>query len=186
VQVYVLVTEDTFEEKLLTTLSGQHQLALAALDMDSDVDQVALVSGIDELKRRLEVLLGAKKDAAIDESERRRQEEETERLQRRTRVAEAGGQLLGAALAFLSEMIPPSPESDVAARATDEFRTRLEECLERDDAGRPKLTVTLPDDAVLDRLAASLGSLLAGARTAAGGDGAGGFPEIRGSAGAGR
>src|SRR5207244_3928502 len=42
VQVFVLVTEETIEEKLLSTLAAKHQLALAALDTDSDVDQVDL------------------------------------------------------------------------------------------------------------------------------------------------
>ena len=67
VQVYLLVTEETIEEKLLATLSAKHDLALAALDMESDVREVALASGIEELKRRLEVLLGAKPHAAVDE-----------------------------------------------------------------------------------------------------------------------
>ena len=40
VQVFVLITEDTIEEKLLSTLSAKHNLALAALDAESDVDQV--------------------------------------------------------------------------------------------------------------------------------------------------
>jgi len=32
VQVFVLITEDTIEEKLLSTLSAKHNLALAALE----------------------------------------------------------------------------------------------------------------------------------------------------------
>jgi len=60
VQVYLFVTEETIEEKLLGTLAAKHDLALAALDMESDVREVALASGMDELKQRLEVLLGAK------------------------------------------------------------------------------------------------------------------------------
>ena len=47
VQVYVLVTEGTLEEKLLATLSAKHELAQAALDVDSDVDAVELVSGME-------------------------------------------------------------------------------------------------------------------------------------------
>ncbi len=58
VHVYGLVTEETLEEKLLGTLSAKHDLALAALDMESKVRKVALSSGMEELKRRLEVLLG--------------------------------------------------------------------------------------------------------------------------------
>jgi len=60
VQVYVLVTEETLEESLLGTLSAKHDLALAALDAESDVTQVDFKSGVEELRRRLEVLLGAK------------------------------------------------------------------------------------------------------------------------------
>ena len=60
VQVYLLVTEDTIEERLLGTLSAKHDLALAALDVESDVSEVELHSGMEELKRRLERLLGEK------------------------------------------------------------------------------------------------------------------------------
>jgi hypothetical protein len=56
VQVYLLASdEETIEEKLLATRSAKHELALAALDMEADVDEVALASGVEELKWRLEV-----------------------------------------------------------------------------------------------------------------------------------
>src|SRR5581483_9712673 len=45
VQVYVLVTEETIEENLLTTLSAKHELALAALDVKSQVAEVSLQGG---------------------------------------------------------------------------------------------------------------------------------------------
>ena len=96
VQVFVLVTEGTIEESLLTTLSAKHELAMAALDADSDVDAVDLVSGSEELKSRLEVLLGAKPDAPVDESEKTRQETAAAHMARREQIALAGGQLLGA------------------------------------------------------------------------------------------
>jgi hypothetical protein len=41
-----------------------------------------------------------------------------------------------------------------------DFKTRLEECLERDEQGRPRLTVTLPNEAVLEILARSLAAAL--------------------------
>jgi SNF2 family DNA or RNA helicase len=160
VQVYLLVTEDTIEEKLLGTLSAKHDLALAALDMESDVSEVALVSGIEELKRRLEVLLGAKPDSAVDESERQRQQKETERLARRERVAEAGGQLVAAAFSFLGEILPQPGNGEEATPAARQLKARLEECLTRDDQGRPHLAITLPDDSSLDALARSLAVLL--------------------------
>jgi superfamily II DNA/RNA helicase len=160
VQVYVLVTEGTLEEKLLGTLSAKHELALAALDMDSGVGEVAVASGMEELKRRLEVLLGARPDAAVDESEKRRREEEAARLERRSRVAEAGGQLLSAAFTFLGEMVPAREETDASKLIAQRFKDRLDECLDRDEDGRPRLTVTLPNDDALRSLARSLAALL--------------------------
>jgi hypothetical protein len=160
VQVYLLVTEETIEEKLLGTLAAKHDLALAALDMDSNVREVALASGMEELKQRLEVLLGAKPHGAVDETEKQRQQQEAERLSRRSRVAEAGGHLLTAAFTFLGEMIPQREPTDGTARMAREFKARLDECLERDDRGRPRLTVTLPDETALANLARSLAALL--------------------------
>jgi coenzyme F420-reducing hydrogenase delta subunit len=159
VQVYLLVTEGTFEEKLLATLSAKHDLALAALDMESNVREVAVASGIEELKQRLEVLLGARAHAAVDETEKQRQQQEAGRLARRSRVAEAGGQLVAAAFAFLGEMIPQRQPTSGAEQKASEFKARLDECLERDEQGRPRLTVTLPNEAALESLARSLAAL---------------------------
>ena len=160
VQVYLLVTEGTIEEKLLATLSAKHDLALAALDMESDIKEVAIASGMEELKRRLEVLLGANPHAAVDESQKQRQRQESERLARHARVSEAGGQLLTAAFTLLGEMIPRHEPTTGAAQMASELKARLEECLERDEQGRPRLTVTLPNEAVLENLARSVASLL--------------------------
>ena len=49
VQVFVLVTEATIEENMLTTLSAKHELFTAALDSESEVDTVTLQSGMEEL-----------------------------------------------------------------------------------------------------------------------------------------
>jgi len=161
VQIYLLVTEGTIEEKLLGTLSAKHDLALAALDMDSDVREVALASGIEELKQRLEILLGAKAHAPVDESEKQRREQEAERLARRSRMAEAGGELVAAAFAFLGEMIPQREPTSGTAKMAGELKARLDECLERDEQGRPRLIVTLPNEIALENLAQSLAALLA-------------------------
>src|SRR5205085_11425566 len=50
VQVFVLITEKTIEENLLSTLAAKKDLALAALDVESEVDQVDMASGMEELK----------------------------------------------------------------------------------------------------------------------------------------
>jgi superfamily II DNA or RNA helicase len=160
VHVYVLVTEETIEEKLLGTLSAKHDLALAALDMESKVREVALSSGMEELKRRLEVLLGAPADAPVDESEKQRNQLETDRLARRARMAEAGGQLLTATFALLEEMIPKREPTQATERMALEFKARFDQCFELDEHGRPRLTVTLPDQGSLEKLTRSLASLL--------------------------
>src|SRR5207244_758965 len=59
VQEFVLVTEETIEENLLKTIAAKRDLALAALDVESEADRVDLTTGIDELKGRLETLLAA-------------------------------------------------------------------------------------------------------------------------------
>src|SRR5438477_1511041 len=98
VQVFILITEETIEEKLLSTLSAKHDLALAALDAESDVDQVNLAGGIEELRRRLEVLLGARPEAPLDESLRRETElAAAEHSARREKLAATGGHLITAA-----------------------------------------------------------------------------------------
>jgi superfamily II DNA or RNA helicase len=160
VHVFVLVTEQTLEESLLTTLAQKKELAQAAIDFDSQIDSVDLQSGMSELKSRLEVLLGVLPEAAVDTSEQRAKAEEAARLERREKVAAAGGQLLAAAFQFLGELLPgaQTPESQTAAAALKE---RLAECVEPNAAGRPQLTITLPDAASLDQLAASLAGLLA-------------------------
>jgi hypothetical protein len=163
VQVYILVTEGTIEENLLSTISAKHELAQAALDPDSEIDEVALASGMQQLKARLEVLLGKAPEAPLDVSrEAEVTQEATLLAERREKVAAAGGELLSAAFGFLSEMLPTAG-SDPAAqeKTTMAVRESLAQCLQTDDEGRTKLTVTLPDAGALDRLAEALGKLVA-------------------------
>jgi hypothetical protein len=146
---------------LLGTLSGKHQLAIAALDHDSDIDEVELATGVDELKRRLEVLLGAKPEAAVDESQQIEQRHEAELVARRDRVAAAGGELLGAAFHFLSELMADQPSTEATDRLATDLRLRLGQCVEQDEQGRQRLTVTLPGPEALENLSRSLARLLA-------------------------
>jgi superfamily II DNA or RNA helicase len=168
VHVFLLVTEDTLEESLLQTLAGKQQLALAVLDPEATVDKVDLASGVEELKRRLEVLLGARPDAPVDESERIRIQTEAERLAHRDRLTTAAGQMLTAALAFLAELAPAPAvpaQTDGLAR---QLEASLRECVQADELGRLRLMVTLPTagnangtaaDAGLAQLARSLARL---------------------------
>jgi ERCC4-related helicase len=161
VQVYVLVTEESIEENLLQTIAAKKDLALAALDVESQVDEVQTASGMEELKSRLEVLLGAKPEAAVDQSRQRAEQEATKRLspERRERVSAAGGELLGAAFKFLGELVAtdaPPPDETVA-----KLRAGLAACVTEDSTGKSTLTVTLPDKGALDGLANALAKFLA-------------------------
>jgi superfamily II DNA or RNA helicase len=161
VHAYLLVTEQTLEESLLTTLSAKKDLALAALDVDSDIDEVSLVSGAEELRNRLEILLGAKPQAPLDVSQRADVAADHGRMSHRDRVAAAGGELLGAVFSFLGELV--SQEQSAAPPAPDtvaSLKQRLADCVEEDGQGRQRLSITLPNREILNNLAATLARLL--------------------------
>jgi hypothetical protein len=161
VQVFVLVTEETIEENLLGTLAAKRDLSEAVLDPDSDVEAVDMLSSLEELRQRLEVLLGARPEVGVDEEERAARDGELERVKRRERLATAGGALVGAAFSFLGELLPAGEPTSEATYLGDLFRKQLADCLDEDETGRPTLTVKLPDRSSLDALASALGRLLA-------------------------
>jgi SNF2 family DNA or RNA helicase len=160
VHVYKLVTEKTLEESLLATLLVKKDLALAALDAESTVDTVEMTRNSDDLKKRLEVLLGAKPEAPLETPPPAL--DAASETARRDRVASAGGEMLGAVFHFLGELVArddsaaPPPEETIA-----HVRNRLDECLTTDEAGRPRLTFTLPDKSAIDGLAKTLARLVA-------------------------
>ncbi len=161
VHVYLLVTEQTLEERLLDTIASKAELAAAALDYDSEIDEVQMKSGIEELRRRVEKLLGQVPDAPVDVSMQARVEDEASILkERRERVAAAGGQLVGAALQLVGEMMSannhPAPDPIVVSQ----IREGLCKNLETDEAGRPQLRITLPDGDALSRFANTLALLM--------------------------
>ncbi len=158
VQIFLLVTTETLEENLLATLSAKHELSLAVLDPEAEAAEVDLNTGIEELKRRLEVLLGARPEAAEDESMKAEAEREAAALARKEKMAAAGGQLIGAAFAFIGEMMPEAAEVDAEAlkSLTSAFRAKLGECMETDTDGNVKMTLTFPNDTVVDQMANAL------------------------------
>ena len=162
VQVFVLVTERTIEENLLSTLAAKKDLALATLDTDSDVEQVELVGGIDELKNRLEVLLGARPEKQVNNSPL--VESTTEADAQRERVAAAGGELLGAAVKLLGELVSQSSSPPDALVA--DVRRGLNACVDEGPSGKLRLAINLPDRNSLDQLAQALSRLLVAGQTA--------------------
>ena len=141
----------------MATLSAKRELALAALDPDTDIDQVDMQAGIEELKQRLEVLLGAKPEAAADASQHQR---ELEAATRQQRVGEAGGQLLAAACGFLNELLPQAEDTAQTRALAQTLETRLGKSLQVSSDGRVQLTFTLPDREALTSLSRTLARLI--------------------------
>jgi len=156
VQIFLLVTEGTLEESLLTTLSAKQGLFTAIFDPDADVMSIDLTSGIDELKRRMEILLGARPEAPVDESLKEDVEKETEILARKEKMERAGGQLIGAAFAFISQLLPDKEETEQTVQLANTFKQRLSDCLEKGENGELKMNITLPDESALNNLAHAL------------------------------
>ena len=148
VQVYVLVTEGTIEESLLAHAFRQARPGPGGLGRRLRRDPSGFQSGMEELRRRLEVLLGGA-------SPRRRwtspssEEVDASRANscdgRRDRVAAAGGEMLGAVFNFLGELVSQDPGQPPAEPLVAQVRSRLAECVEEGPSGRQRLTVTLPD-----------------------------------------
>lgn len=160
IDVYVLVTEQTLEERMLATLAGKHELALAALDVNSDVDEVHLESGMEELKRRLEVLLGAKPAAMNSPDTVNAPLPAVDQQEQQQRLAQAGGQLLTSALEFFHQLVPDRPATPASQQLAESLKQGLGNFVQRDDQGQVQLKLTLPDPAILDKLATSLARLL--------------------------
>ncbi|MFO8047822.1 MAG: DEAD/DEAH box helicase, partial [Desulfosudaceae bacterium] len=160
VQVYILVTEDTLEENLLATLSAKHELALAVLDPEAEIAEVDMTTGLEELKKRLEVLLGNKPAAPENERSQAAAEEQARSLARQEKASLAGARLMEAAFAFMGEMFPLSEESDKADELAGVVKEQLAQCMEKDEQGRLRMTFTLPDESVLDNMASSLARII--------------------------
>lgn len=149
VSVFVLVTEQTLEENLLTTLSSKRELALAALDPASDVTDVDVRSQADDIKSKLEVLLGAKPHAPVDETAKT----SVSAAVASDRLALAGSQLLKAAFEFLGELsftptlaVVPSGRSRprIPGGVTNQLREALDLKVGPDERGRQRVEFTLP------------------------------------------
>jgi superfamily II DNA/RNA helicase len=161
VHVYKLVTEDTIEEKLLETLASKQDLADAALDFDSDVNELTMKSSISNIRDKLEKILLPPRPKATDESQRRTTESQAQSIvERRERVSAASGQLLGAALKLVGELVNGGNARKADSAVVDQLAGNLSECVQRDSQGRPQLTISLADDAALRGLAETLAVLL--------------------------
>lgn len=167
VDVYLMVTEDTIEERMLETLSAKHDLALAALDSESTTTMVELHSGMEELKKRLEKLIGPQSVAPLDASMQREAEQQAAQTsqalaERRDKVASAGGELLGAALNLVGQLV--ANEDEPNPQFVEQIERGLTGCSESQADGRLSLRLDLPDRDSLNKLAKNLASLLVAAQ----------------------
>jgi superfamily II DNA or RNA helicase len=156
VQVFLLVTTETLEESLLATLSAKHELSLAVLDPQADATQVDMSTGIEELKRRMEVLLGARPEAAEDESMKVEVQKEAAALAKKEKIAAAGGKMVSAAFAFIGEMFTDKEADAEIEQLSGAFKARLSDCMQKAEDGSLKMTITLPDEADLEKMARAL------------------------------
>lgn len=96
----------------------------------------------------------------MDESQRDQVKKEAETLARRERIETAGGQLLGAAFAFIGEMFSGGNETEQTARLAETFKQRLSEGLEKSEDGKLRMTIAFPDESALDNIAKSLAQMV--------------------------
>jgi SNF2 family DNA or RNA helicase len=160
VQVYILVTENTIEEGMLSTLSAKKEVALAALDINSKIKKVDMVSGAEELKRRLEILLGRPEDAPVDISEIERQKQQAEKIASKEKIAAAAGELFISAFNLLGQIIPQRSDDGMLEQKKETIKTYLQDLMEMDDQGHLELKLKLPDQSALDNIAATLAKLV--------------------------
>lgn len=177
VQVFLLVTEETIEAQMLTTLSAKHELALASLDINSETSEVMLQSGVEELKRRLEILLGSKPAAPVDRSQQKetleplstqqqggQNTQNTQKIQRQKQeLSEAGSNALSAFIELAGTLIKSIPTQTgnnpilpILEKNMPEFQGKaaklIEESvhIEADESGKTKLSFTLPEKPALE------------------------------------
>jgi superfamily II DNA or RNA helicase len=153
--VFVLVTEQTLEENLLTTLSTKRDLAIAALDPDSNVSDVDVRTQADDIKDKLEVLLGAKPEAPIDETVKEVASRETSN----DRLVQAGSSFLRAALDLLGE---GGGGHDVGRHEAvlNDLRAAFDTKVVADEHGKRRLSVAVPSRETLSALMRGLAGLL--------------------------
>ncbi len=155
--VFVLVTEQTLEENLLATLATKHGLAMAALDPNSQVTDVDLRKQTDDIKEKLEVLLGAKPEAPIDVASTANASLAIDD----ERVAQAGGTLMSAALDALAMFAGGSDDGQRAAIAK-RLREKLDVKTVTDERGQRRLSIALPSRELLASFAQRLVAFLVG------------------------
>lgn len=143
VSVFVLVTEQTLEENLLGTLSTKRDLASAALDPDSQVSDVDVVTQADDIKSKLEILLGSKPQVAPAQPKP---------------AALGGTETVSSFLRAALELVEKLEAPELAA-----IRTALDMKTTTDERGERRLSLALPTPGGLSNMLRTLADALEGA-----------------------
>jgi hypothetical protein len=158
VDVYIMISEGMLEERILALLGAKKELAMAAVDVDSDIIEVSMQSGIEELKRRMILLIGGTEDKELDGSMHNEVNEEIKRSTQK-RLANAGGQLLAAAFEFLGAAVNATDKTTnddpIAQNIFEQFTANSD----RDEDGKFKLNIAL-DESSLKNLSATLATIM--------------------------
>jgi superfamily II DNA or RNA helicase len=146
VQVFLLVTAGTIEDNLLRAYEQKQQLAVAALDPDSEIDEIRVGSRRELIREKLKLLITPGTGAAAAEQKKDA---------KAALSAEAEtGRLLLAAIDFLSPFLEPAsnPERAGSLGAQKIFR-QLQQSATLNKDGSINLNVKLPNANALQRLA---------------------------------
>ena len=158
VHVYLLISEGTLEEQILGTLATKKELASNALDPNASLSEVGMSCGIDELKRRLEVLLGEPESAPVDASAKAQVEAEI--IARKRELADAGGKLVSAAFEFLGKLAPTQRPDSAPSSLSNPLFDALKACSSATENGAINLTLSLPDESALRGMANTLAGII--------------------------
>jgi hypothetical protein len=98
----------------------------------------------------------------VDKTKKQVESAQIQEKQRRERVAAAGGEMLGAVFHFLGELAGNNDNGQpVPDEVVNGVKARLNECVEIDDTGKARLTVTFANQQALDNLAKTLAKMMA-------------------------
>ncbi|HBE01785.1 MAG: hypothetical protein A2096_12690 [Spirochaetes bacterium GWF1_41_5] len=159
VHVFLLITEDTLEESLLTILDAKQALADGALNQDSKIDAIDLSGGIEELKKRLVELLGDKRPAPVDKSEQNRVEEEAIALAKRKKVAGAAGRVFESVFAFMHEISQNAGGEQPSREKITAVKQKLLDSVTQNEDGTLQLNVLFQDKKAIELLAESIAGM---------------------------
>ena len=144
------------EEKILGLLGAKLELANAAIDMESDLVEVSLQSGMEALKRRLEVLLGNPEDAELDASMQNKVKAEI--TQKQEKMADAGGKLLASAFEFLGASVAKNRTS-TDTQVADSIFNEFAKSATKQENGKYNLNISLDENA-LKNIASTLSNIM--------------------------